>query len=424
MNAATRRRFLKLAGGMAAGLPLLTPLVRAAELLPKKGVRVVVVGGGFGGAIAAKTLRVSNPELEVVLIERNRAYSALPGANWAIGGSRRIGENRLTYDRLEGNHGVRMIYGEVLVVDVAAKAVVLEAGTLTYDYVVVAPGIGFRVDEIEGYIATETPDLFPHAWASGEEIVALKKRIEEMRNGGLVAVSLPLPPYRCPQAAFERVSQIAFYLKQTKPRSKVLVLDAGKSADSLTDLFLSGWSRSYGNLIEYRAGQQVVQIDAPRSSLRTTSETLTADVVNLIPPQTAGALAHKSGLVGEDKHWCPVDHASGESTVATGVYIVGDACLGDVGQKSASTANAQGKLSAMHIAAIVAQRRPQPHFYSNVLYSLLDDKRGASAVTFYRSDGRNSVRMDKGGGSSGEWSELEGIYARAWLGSILDEMSS
>lgn len=423
MSSATRRRFLTRVGGMAS-LPLLTPLVRAAELLPKRGLRVVVVGGGFGGAIAAKTLRLANPELEVVLIERNRSYSALPGANWTIGGSRRIGENRLTYDRLEGNHGVRMIYGEVLAIDAGARAVVLETGTLAYDYVVVAPGIDFRFAEIEGYVATETPDLFPHAWTSGEEVVALKRRIEEMRNGGLVVVSLPIPPYRCPQAAYERVSQIAFYLKQAKPRSKILVLDAGKNIGSLAELFLNGWSRSYGNLIEYRSDQQVLQIDAPRSSLRTTGETITADVVNLIPPQTAGVLAHKSGLVGDDKHWCPVNHASYESTMAANVYVVGDASLGDGQQKSASAANAQGKACAIHIAALATQRRPQPHFYSNVMYSLLDDKLGASTVTFYGSDGRKSVRLDKGGGTSSEWSELEGIYARAWLDSILAEMSS
>ncbi|OHC70566.1 MAG: hypothetical protein A3H93_13260 [Rhodocyclales bacterium RIFCSPLOWO2_02_FULL_63_24] len=407
-----------------AGLPLLTPLVRATELLPRTGTRVVVVGGGFGGAIAAKTLRLINPKIEVILIERNRSYSALPGANWTIGGSRRIGENRLTYDRLEGNHGVRLIYGEAQVVDAAAKTVVLEAGTLSYDFAIVAPGIGFRVDEIEGYAAAETPDLFPHAWTSGEEIVVLKRRIEEMKNGGLVVVSLPTPPYRCPQAAYERVSQIAYYLKQAKPRSKILVLDASKSSSDLADLFLTGWRRSYGDMIEYRSSQQVLQIDAPRSSLRTTSETLTADVVNLIPPQMAGTLAHRSGLIGEDNHWCAVDHSSYESTVAGGIYVLGDACLGDDQQKSASAANAQGKACAMHIAGAIAQRGHQPHFYSNVLYSLLDDKHGASAVTFYRSEGRKSVRVDKGGGVSSEWSELEGIYARAWLGSILAEMSS
>jgi sulfide dehydrogenase [flavocytochrome c] flavoprotein subunit len=423
VNAVSRRHFLSLAGG-AAGLPLITPLVRAAELMPLKGTRVVVVGGGFGGAIAAKTLRLSNPEIEVVLVERNRSYSALPGANWVIGGSRRIGENRLTYDRLEGIYGVRMLYGEAMAVDVAAKAVVLAAGTLPYDYAIVAPGIGFRFDDIEGYVASETPDLFPHAWMGGEEIVGLKKRLEEMKNGGLVVVSLPLPPYRCPQAAYERISQIAFYLKQAKPRSKIIVLDASQNIVSLANLFLSGWEKEYKNLIEYRGGQRVVKIDAPRSSLSTASEALRADVVNLIPPQTAGALAHASGLIGDDKRWCPVDHVAYESTKAAGVYIIGDACLGDNLQKSASAANAQGKACALNIAAVIARRKPQPHFYANTLFSLLDDKQGASSIDFHRGDGRVVARMDKGGGESSAWSEIEGTYARAWLGSLLAEMSS
>lgn len=423
MSTAERRGFLKLAGGLAS-LPLITPLVRAAELLPRKGTRVVVVGGGFGGAIAAKTLRMANPELDVILVERNRSYSALPGANWIIGGSRRIGENRLTYDRLAGNYGIQMLYGEARTIDVAAKNVVFETGTLPYDYAIVAPGIGFRFDEIEGYVAAQTPDLFPHAWTTGEEVVALKKRLEEMKNGGLVVVALPLPPYRCPQAAYERISQIAFYLKQAKPRSKIVVLDANPGIASLAELFVGGWNRDYKNLIEYRAGQPVLKIDAPHAKLATAGETFKADVVNLIPPQTADALAHASGLVGDDKRWCPVDHATHESAVAPGVYVIGDACRGDDMQKSASAANAQGKACAMNITALLGRRKPQPHVYSNVLYSLLNDKEGASAVAFYRGEGRQAVRMDKGGGASSEWSDLEGIYARAWLGSMLAEMSS
>lgn len=423
MSAGGRRRFLGAATG-AACLQLCSPLVRAAELMPKNGIRVVVVGGGFGGAIAAKTLRLARPEIEVVLVERNRSYSALPGANWVIGGSRKIEENRLSYEVLEKKHGVRMLHGEAQVVDVATKTVVLEGGVLPYDQVIVAPGIGFRFGEIEGYVAGETPSVFPHAWSEGTEIIALMKRLEAMRDGGLVVVSLPLPPYRCPQAAYERVSQIAFYLRRTKPRSKIIVLDASPAIASLPELFLSGWARSYGALIEYRGGQQVRRIDASKSSLATAGETLRADVVNLIPPQTAGALAHRSGLVDADEHWCTVDHATYESARAPGVYVIGDACQTEGMQKSASTANAQGKACALNIVASLEKRKPQPHLYSNIEYSLLDDKQGASSVAFYRGDGRKTPRMAKGGGNSSEWNDLEGIYARAWLGGILAEMSS
>lgn len=423
MTATMRRRFLKLAGGMVS-LPLITPLVRAAELLPRKGTRVVVVGGGFGGAIAAKTLRLANPEIEVVLVERNRSYSALPGANWVIGGSRRIGENRLTYDRLEGTYGVQMLYGEAQSIDVDAKTVVLNEGTLAYDHAIVAPGIDFRFAEIEGYSAAETPALFPHAWRSGEEIMALKKQLDDMKNGGLVVVSLPLPPYRCPQAAYERISQIALLLRRTKPRSKLVVLDASPAITSMAQLFVNGWAREYEHLIDYRGGQAVLKIDAPRARLSTSGETFRADVVNLIPPQSAGLLAQKSGLVGEDKRWCPVDHSTHESTLAAGVYVIGDACLGDDLQKSASAANAQGKACALNIAATTARRKTQTHFYSNVQYSLLNDRDGASSVAFYRGETRKPTRMEKGGGTSAEWSELEGNYARAWLGGILAEMSS
>lgn len=416
-----RRRFLALTGG-TLGLPLAAPLVRAAELLPSEARRVVVVGGGFAGAIAAKTLRLANSEIEVVLVERNRSYSALPGANWVLGGSRRIGENRLTYDRLEALYGVRMIHGEVQSVDAGERQVALAAGTLRFDHLIVAPGISLRTEEIDGY-GTEAQEACPHAWTSGEEVAALRKQLEEMKNGGLVLVSLPLPPFRCPQAAYERVSQIAFYLKQTKPRSKVVVLDASPAPTQLAELFVGGWARDYPGLIEYRGGQKVVKADAQRR-LTTASETLRGDVVNLIPPQAAGALAHKMGLVGDDKRWCPVDHMTHESSLVPGVHVIGDACLGDNLQKSASAANAQGKACALNLAAVMGRRKPQANVFSNVCYSLLNDREGASSLVFHRGEGRKLAVLDKGGGASPAWSELEGTYARAWLGSILAEMSS
>jgi sulfide dehydrogenase [flavocytochrome c] flavoprotein subunit len=419
-----RRDFLRQAAGVAA-LPLLTPLVRAAELLPTTARRVVVVGGGIAGAIAAKTLRLANPTLEVVLVERERSYCALPGANWVIGGSRRVGENRVNYDRLQSAYGIRMLYAEASVLDVAAKRVVFASGTLAYDFAIVAPGISFRTEAIEGYVAGETPALFPHAWTSGEEIVGLKRRLEEMKDGGLVVVALPPPPYRCPQAGYERISQIACYLKQAKPRAKIIVLDASPAIPSLAALFVAGWQREYRNLIEYRGGHAVLKVDAPNGRIVGAGENLRADVVNLVPPQAAGALAHRSGLVDADKQWCPVDHASFESTLAPGVFVIGDACRADGLQKSASAANAQGKACALHIAAVAAARqKPQPPIYPNVIYSLLNASEGAASMIFYRGEGRAPARLDKGGGDSPAWSAQEGIYARAWVGSLLAEMSS
>ncbi len=417
-----RRKFLKLAGA-AASLPLFTPLLRAAELLPKNAPRVVVVGGGCAGAIAAKTLRMANPELEVVLVERNRSYSALPGANWIIGGSRRIGENRLSYDRLESTYGIKMIYEEASTLDVGDKRVILPSGTLAYDYAIVAPGIAFRTDDIDGYGAN-TAELFPHAWTSGEEVAGLKRRLEEMKDGGLVIVSLPATPYRCPQAAYERISQMASYLKQVKPRSKIIVLDANPAIASLGDLFTSGWNRLYKNMIDYRSGQSVLKVDPGKGRLTSNGESFHADLVNLIPPQMAGTLAHKAGLVDSDKRWCPVDHTTHHSTLANGVYVIGDACLADGLQKSAAAANAQGKACALNIAAVSSQRAPQTPVYANTIYSLLNDQEGAASVSFYRGEGRRPAPISKGGGNSGQWSELEATYARAWLGSLLTETFS
>lgn len=422
MSALDRRHFLRLAGG-ALAWPLAAPLVRAAELLPKEGRRVVIVGGGFAGAIAAKTLRMADAEVEVVLIERNPSYSALPGSNWVLGGSRRVGENRLTYDRLESLYGVRMVYGEARSLDAGARKVVLAGGdTLSYDHAIVAPGIGLRTEDIEGYNA-DVREACPHAWTAGEDVAVLRKQLEDMKNGGVVLVSLPLPPFRCPQAAYERISQMAFYLKQQKPRAKIIVLDASAAPTQLAELFASGWERDYKGLIDYRGGQKVTKADAQRR-LTTASETLKGDVVNLIPPQTAGALAHQAGLVGDDRRWCPVDHATYQSALVPDVHVIGDACLADGLQKTASAANAQGKACALNLAAVIARRKPQPHTFSNVCYSLLNDREGASSLVFHRSDGNKLATLDKGGGVSPAWSPLEGTYARAWLGSVLAEMSS
>lgn len=413
---AGRRHFLALAGAALAA-----PLVRAAELMPLTKKRVVVVGGGFAGAIAAKTLRMANAEVEVVLVERNRIYSALPGANWVLGGHRRVGENRLAYDRLESLHGVRMLYGEVQAIDPGERRLALAAGTLAYDHLIVAPGISLRPEEIEGYGA-DAQAACPHAWTSGDEVAALRKQLEEMRDGGLVLMSLPLPPFRCPQAAYERASQIAWYLKRSKPRSKLIVLDASPAPTQMGELFMARWSRDYKTLLEYRGGQKALKVDAQRR-LWTPAEALRGDVVNLIPPQAAGELAQKAGLVGDDKRWCPVDHTTYESAQVPGIHVIGDACAGDDMQRSASAANAQGKACALNLAAVIARRKPQPHTYSNVCYSLLNEREGAASLVFYRGDGDLS-RLDKGGGTSPGWSEIEGVYARAWVGGILDEMSS
>jgi sulfide dehydrogenase [flavocytochrome c] flavoprotein subunit len=397
-------------------------LVSAAELLPKKGKRVVVVGGGFAGTIAAKSLRMADPTLEVVLIERNRTYTALPGSNWFLGGSRRIGENRLSYDILEGKYGVQMLYGEASSIDLGEQRVVLDSGTLAYDFVIAAPGVGFVADDIEGYTA-DTPNLFPHAWGAGEEVIALRKRLEEMKNGGVLVVSMPAQPFRCPQAAYERVSQIAHYFGQAKPQSKIILLDAAPKSP-VAALFLDAWARLYKGMIEYSPASPVQRIDTAKSTVSTPGGQVRGDVINLIPPQTAGVLAHKSGLLGTEKNWCPVEHSTGESTVKPGVYVIGDAAFSGNMEKSASAANAQGKACAYAILANLGRRKIAPPIISNVIYSLVNEREGAANVSFYRAEGKQPELLDRGGGLSPEWSELEGIYARAWLGSILAESSS
>jgi sulfide dehydrogenase [flavocytochrome c] flavoprotein subunit len=420
-----RRSFIKLLGAATgvglAGVPYVST---AAEIMPKKDRRVVVVGGGYGGNIVAKYIRMTDPSIEVVLIDRDKTFISCPYSNLIIGGIRKIEENTITRDGLAKNHGVKLVYGEVTGVDTAAKKVIMADGTIAYDRLVLSPGIDFRFEEIEGYDPVETPKVIPHAWKAGEQTLLLRKQLEQMPDGGVVVLSIPVTPYRCPPGPYERISQMAWYLKNHKPKSKIIVLDANPDIVSKAGLFRKAWKTYYDGMIDYHANNKVVKVNAKNRSVDTGVEEVKGDVVNLVPPQKAGLIAHKAGVVGEDKKWCPVDQVTYESTIAKGVHIIGDSCIAGAMPKSGHSANSQAKVCALNIVALMNGKEPDSPSQSNVCYSYVTDKVAISVAGVYRVEGGKTIAVPNAGGVSPDLSELEGIYGQSWIKNILTEMSS
>lgn len=420
-----RRSFMKLMGAATGvGLAGAPYIAGAAEIMPKKGRRVVVVGGGYGGMIVAKYIRMNDASIEVVLIDRDKTYISCPFSNMVIGGSRKLDENKINRDGLAANHGVKLVYDEVTAVDTAAKKVVVSGGTISYDRLVLSPGIDFRFDEIEGYDAVETPKHVPHAWKAGEQTLLLRKQLEDMQAGGTVVISIPVTPFRCPPGPYERVSQIAWHLKNNKPGSKIIVLDANPDIVSKAGLFRKGWEKHYKGMIDYRANNKVVKVDAKKRSVDTGVEEFAGAVVNLIPPQKAGLIAHKAGVVGEDKKWCPVNQMTFESTIAKDVHIIGDASIAGAMPKSGYSANSQAKVAALNIVQLMNGKELIDPSHVNVCYSYITDKEAVTVSAVYKVAEGKTIAVPNSGGVSPDLSELEGIYGRSWIKNILAEMST
>ncbi len=341
----TRRNVV---GGIAAapvGLLALPSISRAQST-----ARVVVIGGGFGGAACARALKRLDPKLRVTLVEPNRTYTACPFSNEVIAGLRDIEVQQFGYDRI-ASEGVNLIAQAAAKIDPQARIVVLADGTsIGYDRLVLAPGIDFRFDALEGYNEAASAKM-PHAWKAGEQTMLLRKQLEAMDDGGVVAIAVPANPARCPPAAYERASLIAHYLKAKKPRSKVLILDA-KDTIPQERLFENAWKELYGGMIEripLSQGGRVTSVDPASNTIVTEFGNYTPQVANVIPPQKAGRIVEIAG-VADRTGWCPIDPTTFASKLMPNTHVIGDACLGGGIPKSASAASAQGKACAAVIA--------------------------------------------------------------------------
>jgi len=424
-----RRSFLKLvgAGAGAAGLPMIG---RAAELMPKTGRRVVVVGGGYGGTIAAKYVRMLDKSIEVVMIERNKQFVSCPFSNFYIAGlTKDMNALTIGYDKLTANHGVKMVYAEVTGIDPAAKKVVTDQGTLDYDRLIVSPGIDFRTEEIEGYDA-KTAEIFPHAWKAGAQSTLLRNQLQAMKDGGTVVISMPLTPYRCPPGPYERSCLIAHYLKTHKPKSKLILLDANPDVVSKKPLFTKAWSTYYKDNFQYVGGKKVTKADTGAGLVSVEGiEDFKGDVINLIPSQRAGDIAVKTGLVGDDKKWCPVDAITFESTKHKGIHVIGDATAlpsdGPPMPKSGYSANSQAKVCAMNVVNLLNGKETVEFSGINVCYSAISDHESVSIAQVFKLEG-GKIKSSATAISPADFSlgKAEHAYGESWLKNILTEMST
>ena len=425
-----RRNFL-MALGMGSGAATLAGCASTGSggsLAMAKGSarRVVVVGGGYGGAIAAKYVRMLDASIEVVLIERNRQFVSCPFSNLYIGGLLPdLKTLTIGYDKLAANHGIKVVHDSVTAIDVAKKTVTGATGTLDYDRLVVAPGVDFRTEELEGYDPATTPEIMPHAWKAGPQTLLLRRQLEAMADGGTVVITIPPSPFRCPPGPYERASMIAMYLKANKPRSKIVILDANPDIVSKAGLFRKGWKKYYDGMIDYRGAKRVTAVDTKKMMVSVEGlEDVKGDVINVIPPQRAGDIARMAGLTGPDKRWCPVDATTFESTIHKGVHVIGDACIAGAMPKSGYSANSEAKVCATNLVALMNGRETTEMSGINTCYSYLSAKEAVSVAGVYAVKGGAIVAVPNSGGVSPDLSELEAVYASSWLKNILTEMST
>ena len=419
-----RRDFLKATAAGAAGAAL-AGCATAPEKRKPIG-RVIVIGGGYGGATAAKYLRLwSQGTIEVFLIERNTEFVSCPASNLVLGCSRTMGDLTRSYAKLR-DYGVHVIRDEVTGVDVSKKRVRLRRiEDLPYDRLVVSPGVDFLHEQSQGYDA-EAQKTILHSWKAGPETVALRKQLEDMKDGGVYALSIPVAPYRCPPGPYERACQVAFYFKRAKPRSKVLVLDANPDVTSKGPLFKAAWNDLYRGIIEYRGNTAVTAVDAKARTVRTDFDTIRGDVLNVVPPQRAGDIAKSAGLITANDRWCGVDWLSMESVAVKGIHVLGDATLSaPVMPKSGHMANQHAKIAAAAIIELMNDRKPSPEpMVTNTCYSYVSDKEVIHVASVHRYDPaqKTLVTVPGAGGVSAQRTELEGVYGWGWAQNIWADM--
>ncbi|MDB0567422.1 FCSD flavin-binding domain-containing protein [Ralstonia solanacearum] len=420
-----RRALLRAIGATA----LAGPLAACASLSGLRNARVVVVGGGYGGATAAKYVRVfSGGRVDVTLVEPNATFVSCPLSNLVLSGDRDLASLTVPYDALVARHGVRWVRDRAAAIDLGARQVRLDGGdTLDYDRLILSPGIDFVPGAIPGLANATAAARVPHAWKAGAQTLALRHRLEAMPNGGVVAISIPLAPYRCPPAPYERACLIAHWLQRARPASRVLILDANDDVTSKGALFKRVWAQRYPNHIEYRPQYNAVDLGAAGRVLKfDVQDDIEADVVNLIPPQRAGAIAVGAGLATANGRWCEVDFLSFESTVAPGVHVIGDAIqTAPLMPKSGHMANQHGKVAAAAVVAMLAGRAPDPSpLYANTCYSFTAPDEAMHVATVHRYDAteRTMVTVPGAGGLSDAPSVTEGRLAQGWSRSIWSDM--
>jgi len=386
--------------------------------------RVVVIGGGYAGAAAAKYLRLwSLGTIEVVVVEPNRQFVSCPVSNLVLGGSKSIDDLTFDYQLLKSNYGIKWVQDQVTAIDADAKKISMLRGELGYDRLIIAPGVDFIYDNLPALQSVEAQKQVPHAWKAGWQTVNLRKQLEAMPDGGVFVMNVPAVPYRCPPGPYERAAQVAYYLKNHKPKSKVIVLDANAEIVSKKGLFTKVFNEMYAGLVDYRPNNALVSVDVTGKTVTTEFETVRADVLNIIPPQRAGKPAQMAQLNNVDKRWCEVDFLTYESRLAANIHVIGDAVSAAL-PKSAHMATNQAKICANAIVQLMAGADPDPlPVFANTCYSYVTDKSAMHVANVYRYDPAKKIMVSaEGGGVSAAPSEQEGVYASAWANNIWSDI--
>lgn len=425
MHTLNRRRFLTLLGSTAAGGLLGFPAISHGAYR----ARVIVVGGGYGGATAAKYLRLADPRIEVILIEKEKKFISCALSNEVIAGERSLASLSFGYESLTTFYGVNVVHDEVTGIDANKRLVKTRSGQQHgFDRLIVAPGVSFRWDAIEGYDEAAA-QLLPHAWDAGDQTLLLHKQLKDMPDGGKVYIIAPPNPYKCPPGPYERAALTAHYLtQQGKTRSKIIILDSKDRFDKQA-LFEQGWEQHYPGMISWVPAAEdgkVLRVDAQKRALYTEFEVHKADVINLIPPQKAGYIAEQAGLT-DGSGWCPVNQQTFESKKRENVHVIGDACMAGSMPKAGYAANSQAKVCAAAISALIDGAKPPLPSYVNTCYSIVAPNHGISVTSVYTLKDGEIIDVEGAGGVSrlnaSAWErKMEATYARSWFDNITSDI--
>lgn len=420
-----RREFLRAIGaaGVASALGRSISARAAASL-----GRVVVVGGGYGGATAAKYLAMwGEGAVDVTLVESDAAFVSCPLSNLVVGGSKTLADITVSYDGL-ARRGVKIVRDTAAAVDAEKRIVRLASGSqLAYDRLVLSPGVDYLYDRVAGLESADARARMLHAWKAGPQTARLREQLVAMDDGGVFAISIPRAPYRCPPGPYERACQAAWYFKRAKPRSKVLILDGNEDVISKKALFTKAWNETYKGIVEYRPNCMLTDVDVATMTLRfETADDVKATVANVIPPQRAGAIAAQAGVITANGAWCEVDFLTFESIKVKGIHVLGDAIQIAPGMpKSGHMANQHGKVAAAAILAALAGQPPNPApVLSNACYSFITDREVVHIDSVHQYDPaqKTLVTVPGSGGLSPAMNAQEGEYAFAWAANIWADM--
>jgi len=421
----SRRRFVKQFATLAVGAAATSTRSQAFA----DGGRVVVVGAGFGGATAAKYIRMWASDVQVTLVERNREFISCPLSNRVLAGQVELVDLTRGYGALSSKYGIDIVYDEVVAIDPDKHALTLASGdALLYDRLIVSPGVDLLFDEIPGLSDPAARERVLHAWKAGQQTVALRRQLEQMPDGGVYALTIPKAPYRCPPGPYERACQVAWYFKTQKPKSKVLILDANDKVQSKEALFTKVWKEWYHGIIEYRPNSTLIDVDARTLTAKLEFEEIKADVLNVVPAQRAAKIAADTGLITANNKWVGVDFLTYESIARKNIHVLGDAILAAPAMpKSGHMANQHAKVAAAAVIALLHGESPNPSpIINNTCYSFVSDKQVIHVASVHRYDPEKKTMVVAPGASgvSAAPNELEGTYAESWGKNIWADMLS